>query len=1388
MKKWILAVAAVLVCSFSTHAYAANSAPAVGTVSPSYGASLPNTQVIFSSTYTDPDGWQNIGSAYILVNTSLSGSRCLYAYYNQNTNRIYLINDAGTGWGTGYAPGTARILQNSYVSLDCSKTTVTGSGTTMTVKWAVTFKQPFVSTMTKLIYMYVRDDLGAGASWKQVGTRLVGPNTAPQAVSIAPSTGSCAPDQQVFFTTTYSDANGAKDIEQARLLMNTSISATKCLYASYLQSTNILYLADDGGVFRTVGAPGSSAKGSNSYVTLDCSKTTVTVSGNNIMVRWAVTFKQAFAGAQAKNSYLLAYDQSSYSSGWAQKGTWSVIAPVPIADFIASPLSGNAPLSAQFTDRSTGYINSYLWDFGDGQTSALQNPLHAFSYAGTGEKFYTVSLKVTGPGGTATELKTDLIQVVVPPPVVTNVAPQSGAAGDTMMITGYNFGQTQGASTVTFFNDKAAQIVSWSSTSISCVVPAGAQTGDIVVATASGASDPVPFTIVMPLEILTKTLPDGIAGEDYLENLNANGGLQPYTWSIEAGTLPDGLVLDAAVGKISGRPTTVNTYGFTAKVTDSGSKTATQALSLNILAAYPNVTNEQLLDETEAKAAMYFYNEALPSGFVKDGNHKDFASVSATGFGLASLCVMAERSGSNANWTVTPEQARARVNLILDNCISYQNAQSPTGNTYGVAGFLYHFIKQDGTRQGTCEVSTIDMALFLSGAVTAGEYFGAEVKDKVNQIYSKLNWGFFYNAQKQQFSHGWFPESGILPATWDRPGDESILMALMALSSAPNNADYLKTMYSWPRVKRSYGGYDVVNSYFGSLFTYFQAHSFFDFEKLGLDNPSAAGSAAVPVNWWTNSISAANANRQFCIDNAATYSSYGPDSWGLTPCENPNGDYLALLGASPVEVQGGPTHNGTISPHGAISCMPLLRTSAQETLDANPGFKALKNYFRSYYHHLWGPYGPKDSFNNNREFSSNYLGIDVGPEVLMIENYRSRLVWDKFMNSERIVAAVNKVFGDPALPDPTNIYVNIANSADPSQDGTEAHPFDSIQEAIDSVPGNCVINIAPGPYSEKITIKDKLLITLKGVIGNRGNPTDSSANTLIDAKVPSAVSIENSKHIIIDSIAVTNEMTNVFGSAGGGINITRSTNTVVRDCVIFGCYAMGGGGIFAYDSYEIIISKNDIINNKGWTRGGGIYAYYADVLIENNNICGNTVSEYGAGLFLTGKDIRLKNNIISMNRTTGGYYPGQGGGGFVLLSDGNNNSIENNVIVYNQAGGEGGGGIYSSGPLIISDNIIAFNTNSGVKWVGAPGSLTLTYNNAYLNGWPSDYSGCEPGVGSISNDPMFTSFTYDNNPYNDDYHLQAGSPCINAGDPAPAFNDNDGSRNDMGVYGGPYAL
>ncbi|MCK9614271.1 MAG: Ig-like domain-containing protein [Candidatus Omnitrophica bacterium] len=303
-------------------AFAANSKPAIGTITPSSGSSTTDQQTYFTTTFTDADGWQNIQFVYFIINTSTSGSKCFYGYYNQNTNKLYLRNDANNTWFGGFAPGSSNIIENSYVKLNCANTTITGSGTTLSVKWAVAFKPIFYGS--KKTYLYVKDDANAYKSWTQKGTWIS--NRPPVIGTITPASGSTSPNQQVMFTTTFSDPDGYKNIQYGLFLINTSASQVNCLYAYYNQNTNKFYLANDTGSSWLGGfTPKSTNVIENSYVKLDCSKSTVSGSGTTLTVKWAVTFKSTFGGA--KNTYLYVKDDYDAYVNWAQKGTYTINVP-----------------------------------------------------------------------------------------------------------------------------------------------------------------------------------------------------------------------------------------------------------------------------------------------------------------------------------------------------------------------------------------------------------------------------------------------------------------------------------------------------------------------------------------------------------------------------------------------------------------------------------------------------------------------------------------------------------------------------------------------------------------------------------------------------------------------------------------------------------------------------------------------------------------------------------------------------------------------------------------------------------------------------------------------------------------------------------------------------
>ena len=184
---------------------------------------------------------------------------------------------------------------------------------------------------------------------------------------------------------------------------------------------------------------------------------------------------------------------------------------------------------------------------------------------------------------------------------------------------------------------------------------------------------------------------------------------------------------------------------------------------------------------------------------------------------------------------------------------------------------------------------------------------------------------------------------------------------------------------SWTAIERprgSYKGHQLIIS--PPLFTHQFSHAFIDFR----------GKRDAFADYFDNSVQATLADRQFCIDSSETFKTYGENSWGLTASIGPDG--YKPYGAPP----GPALHDGTVAPSAAAASIVFT-----------PGYSiaAMRNYYTNYRGRLWGRYGFADSFNLDRDFfAPDAYGINVGPTVLMIENYRSGLIWKLFMSRPEV--------------------------------------------------------------------------------------------------------------------------------------------------------------------------------------------------------------------------------------------------------------------------------------------------------------------------------------------------------------------------------------------------
>jgi hypothetical protein len=307
----------------------ASGPPVAVSVSPSSGS---GTSQVFTFTMSDPKGYSAIISAQLLINTPMTVASGCYLYYYRNA--IYLSNDGGTAWqNTPVTPGQSGTVQNSQCSVDGATSSATGSGNTITLNVALTFKPTFAGS--RAVYMDVYDG-AADSGWQQLGSWTVTGTGPPQAVSVTPASGT---GTRQTFSFVFMDPKGYAAIRSALMLINGTLSVSSGCYLYYARASNTIYLTNDAGTAwqATPVTLGQSGTLSNSQCSVDPLNSSASGSGTNVTLNLTLNFTSSFPGP--KTIYADVYDGTD-ESGWQQKGTWTVPGSGPPTVVSVSPASG----------------------------------------------------------------------------------------------------------------------------------------------------------------------------------------------------------------------------------------------------------------------------------------------------------------------------------------------------------------------------------------------------------------------------------------------------------------------------------------------------------------------------------------------------------------------------------------------------------------------------------------------------------------------------------------------------------------------------------------------------------------------------------------------------------------------------------------------------------------------------------------------------------------------------------------------------------------------------------------------------------------------------------------------------------------------------------------
>lgn len=413
------------------------------------------------------------------------------------------------------------------------------------------------------------------------------------------------------------------------------------------------------------------------------------------------------------------------------------------------------------------------------------------------------------------------------------------------------------------------------------------------------------------------------------------------------------------------------------------------------------------MEKLQHDSFMYFVHEANPiNGLVIDKTAPNWpASIAATGLALAAYPVGVERGYIS--------RTAATLRTLRTLRFFWNSAQGPEADATGYKGFYYHFLDmQTGKRAWQCELSTVDSTFLLAGALTAGLYFDAETADEreiralADALYRRADWQWAQN-DGLTVTHGWRPEDGFLPYRWEGY-DEALLLYTLGLGSPTfplpetSYAAWTST-YDWRRL------YDQEFLYAGPLFIHQLSHIWIDFRGIQDAYMRAKG-----IDYFENSRRATYVQQQYAIENPRQFEGYGATCWGISASEGP-GPAIASLAGREQEffdyvgrgVPFGPD-DGTIAPWAVVASLPF----APEIVLPMLGYCIHEAKLTES-----NPYGFKASFNASFPLPAGddhvwvspwHFGLNQGPIILMIENYRSGLPWRLMRRSPYITCGLRR--------------------------------------------------------------------------------------------------------------------------------------------------------------------------------------------------------------------------------------------------------------------------------------------------------------------------------------------------------------------------------------------
>jgi hypothetical protein len=289
----------------------------------------------------------------------------------------------------------------------------------------------------------------------------------------------------------------------------------------------------------------------------------------------------------------------------------------------------------------------------------------------------------------------------------------------------------------------------------------------------------------------------------------------------------------------------------------------------------------------------------------------------------------------------------------------------------------------------------VETAFMIQGLLTARSFFDSNddletnLRSKITELWEDVEWNWYRKQVQPNLFWHWSPNHGFEINLPLRGWNETMIAYILGVGSPTHPLPRNTYHNGWAGQN-----YENGNSYYGLKLEvgrktggplFFTHYSFLGFDPRGKRDDYA--------NYFFQNQNQTLINRAYCMDNPGNFAGYGPDCWGLTASDDPFGYSAHAPDLS--------TDNGTITPSAAISSIPYTPVES---------IRVVRHFLETYGEKIWGEYGFHDAFNPSQGwFATSYLAIDQGPIICMIENHRSQLLWNHFMQNEEVIIALDKI-------------------------------------------------------------------------------------------------------------------------------------------------------------------------------------------------------------------------------------------------------------------------------------------------------------------------------------------------------------------------------------------